>query len=212
MLDIYSLETLKKRKLSQVDSSTIIGVCGSIKPAPGYDSKSAARSFMSYALNSLNQVYENIVIIDLRDYAIPLFSGQTISELNDSSLNQINDALNKCGAVLFAIPVYWSGVSGVFKNFIDVFCGPSYDLPNGRDSTIFFKKHCGLIVISADYESATWGCENAIKIVNSIGMKQVDDPVLIANPRQNNYNATTTSNKLIELCGRLAQAVLKNTK
>lgn len=187
-----------------IRAGTLLGVCTSMKPARGRQGRSAARSILTYTLNSIRMIYPTVSLLDLRDYPLPLFDGRLPQEYNEPSVQIVWSCVNQASAILLSIPAYWSGVSGVFKNFIDTLCGPSYEMKE-RDITVFNNKYVGLLIIGADHLSAQAGAIQAQEIMNSTGAKLVGSPVVVSNPRSSNTKHSTFSQELIIVGAELAR-------
>jgi NAD(P)H-dependent FMN reductase len=189
-----------------VNSRTVLGVCASLKPAPGRQQKSAARGLLYYALGALVPIYPNVMLLDLRDHVPPPFDGRFPNEHPDRQLQFLHGCIDRAGALLLSIPAYWSGVSGVFKNFIDVLCGPAYDLPS-PSSTVFSAKPVGLIVVGADQSSARCGEQQARIILESCGAVLAGPPLAFGNLRDETQSAASLA-LLPALAAELARSVL----
>lgn len=174
------IRTLKSPQ--EINSTTLLGVCTSIKPAPGYSSRSAVRSLLSQALETVATIYPDTYLLDLRDHPPPFFDGRMPEKYDDASLQFVRECIERAGALLLSVPAYWSSVSGVFKNFVDVSCGPVYDMDDSF-TTIFTNKFVGLVVVGADEASAHAGADQARQIMLSTGANVVGTPVVVANPR-----------------------------
>lgn len=188
-----------------VNLGTVLGICTSLKPALGRDQKSAARGLLHYALGTLVSVYPNVMLLDLRDHVPPPFDGRLPIEHPDEQLHFIYDCVDRAGALLVSIPAYWSGVSGVFKNFVDVLCGPAYDLPSPH--TVFSGKPVGLIVVGADDSSARCGEQQARIILESCGAVLATGSLAFGNLRGETLEPESIA-LLPALAAELARAVL----
>jgi NAD(P)H-dependent FMN reductase len=187
-----------------VDAATLLGVCASLKPASGRQDRSAARSILSYALQTVGAVYPQISLLDLRDHPPPFFDGRMPPDYEDPALEFVWSSVGRAGALLLAVPAYWSGVSGVFKNFVDVLCGPTYDLKDGA-STVFEDKPVGLLIVGADDASAPAGAIQAQEIMRSTGAQLIGRPVVVANPRTGGLEEAGLTHELIALSAELAR-------
>lgn len=161
---------------------SVLGVCASLKPAPGSAGRSATRSVLQAALGALARTYPHTFLLDLRDRPPPLFDGRMPEDRPEPEVRFSLECVRRAGALLLSVPAYWSDVSGVFKNFVDVLCGPAYDLPDPKD-TPFSGKLVGAIVIGADEPSTIAGVEQTRAILESVGARFVAEPIAIANPR-----------------------------
>lgn len=189
---------------SEIASTTLLGICASLKPARGRRERSATRSLLTYSLGAIRAVYPDVALLDLRDHPPPFFDGRLPHESEDATLEFLWSGVDRAGALLLSVPAYWSGVSGVFKNFVDVLCGPAYDL-EGEGGTVFTGKPVGAIVVGADDASARIGGIQVQVILRSTGATLVGEPVVVANPRSRAIEATSLAHELVALGGELAQ-------
>ena len=189
-----------------VVSSTLLGICASLKPAAGQNARSAVRGLLAHGLEVVAKVYPEVCLLDLRDHPLPHFDGRRPEALNDPAAALALSCVSRSGALLLAVPAYWSGVSGVFKNFVDVLCGPVYDLDAGA-RTVFAGKPVGLLIVGADETSALLGAEQAVQVMTSTGSRVVGKPVVVGDPRsQSGENATARiAAELIALTAELAR-------
>ena len=192
----------------EINSTTLLGVCASLKPAPGYPSRSAARSILSNALDTVATVYPDIYLLDLRDHPPPFFDGRMPEKYDDASLNFVRECIERAGGLLLSVPAYWSSVSGVFKNFIDVACGPVYDMGDSF-TTIFTNKFVGLVVVGADEASAHSGADQACQIMLSTGANLVSNPIVFANPRVLGPKMETLLQEVVATGAVLARHILQ---
>jgi NAD(P)H-dependent FMN reductase len=192
------------RRLGDVHSGTLLGVCASLKPGPGRGDRSAARGLLSYALQTVSTVYPEVALLDLREYPPPLFDGRGPHENEDPALRFIWSCIHRAGALLLSVPAYWSGVSGVFKNLIDTLCGPAYDMA-GPIVTVFKDKPVGVLIVGAEEESARAGVDQARRILLATGARLVDPPVVVSNPRSGHLQGGLLAGEMIALAGELAQ-------
>jgi NAD(P)H-dependent FMN reductase len=193
------------QKPSDVDRSTLLGVCASMKPAPGLNGRSAARSLLVSTLDLLSRAYPHVSLLDLRERPLPFFDGRMPLATNSAEVGFAWTCVDRAGALLLSVPAYWSGVSGVFKNFVDTLCGPAYDM-EGPVTTVFSGKPVGLLIVGADAESTRAGGEDAWRILESTGAEVLGEPVLVSNPRRGIDPSVTRS--LVELAGSLGQRVV----
>lgn len=167
----------------EVGAATLLGVCASMKPAPGQQTSSAARSVLRLVLGQVAPAYPEVGMLDLREHPLPLFDGRMPEQRPEPAVRHVHGCVSRAGALLLSVPAYWTAVSGVFKNFVDVLCGPAYDLTEGA-TTVFAGKPIGVIVLGADGPSTRAGAAQAIEIIEAVGARLVGAPVAIANPRE----------------------------
>jgi NAD(P)H-dependent FMN reductase len=177
---------------------SLVGICASMKPAPGLTNKSAAREFLSRALLALETVDHPVGMLCLRRTPLPFFDGRLPEDVSDAHVQLVLSYLQNTPRLLFSVPCYWGGVSGVFKNFIDVLCGPLYDMPEGR-KTVFHDKPVGLFVVGADTQSSERGAEQASHILSMAGARIIGTPVILGNPRRSTTSNAQVLGKLTDL-------------
>ncbi|HEX9942105.1 MAG TPA: NAD(P)H-dependent oxidoreductase [Thermoanaerobaculia bacterium] len=191
-------------RAEDIGAQTLLGLCTSLKPAPGRAGRSAARSLLIHALDLVADVYPEVSLLDLRDHPPPLFDGRMPEENDDPIVQLLASCIERAGALLISVPAYWSGVSGVFKNLVDVLCGPAYDM-QGPTATVFSSKPVGFLVIGAETASAQAGAEQTRAILLATGARLVGNPVIVADPRRHRDDMSAVSNGLAALAGELAQ-------
>ncbi len=198
------LGRLAVSRIEDVRPATVLGICASLKPAPGRQGRSAVRSLLTFALDHLANVYPEVALLDLRDHPPPSFDGRMPHDYDDPVLQLLWPCVDRAGALLLAVPAYWSGVSGVFKNFVDVLCGPAYDL-ECPSVTVFSNKPVGLLVVGAEEASTRAGADQARMTLLATGARLVGQPVLVADPRSRPMQIELVSRELAALAGELAQ-------
>ncbi len=189
----------------QVNPQMLLGLSISLKPGPGQTGRSAARSLLRHALATVGRVTPHVGLLDLRDHPIPLFDGRTPGECGSPAVEVISESVRTAGALLLSVPAYWGGVAGVFKNLIDVLCGPAYELVEG-EPTVFAGKPVGLIVVGADEGSAPAGASQASGIIAAVGARLMAPPVVVSNPRKADSSSSSLSADLVALSAELAAA------
>jgi NAD(P)H-dependent FMN reductase len=201
-----SVQTSIVRSVSDADDvtpRTLLGICTTLKPAPGRTGGSATRSLLTYALESVAAVYPDVAMLDVREHRLPLFDGRGGREYADPHLDLVTTCVERASTLLIGVPGYWCGVSGVFKNLIDTLCGAAYDLPQPR-RTVFTGKPIGLLVVGADDESGAAAAAQAIAILASTGATVAGEPMIVPNPRGRPIDARRVSSELAALAGNLA--------
>lgn len=157
-----------------VSRPSILAVSTSLKTA-----HSASRALLELAVDRIRPVYPAVDLLDLSACDLPLFSGT--DPTTNAGLSPLLERVRGCGGLLLSVPCYWDSVSGVFKNFVDVLCGPAYDL--AEPTTVFTGKPVGLIVVGADEPSATAGRIDAERIMGAVGANLIGEPVVVTEPR-----------------------------
>lgn len=190
------------RRVDDIGACTVLGVSSSLKPAPGRAQRSAARTLLSHGLAVLNTAYPDVSLLDLRDHPLPLFDGRGAADYESPDVEFVAGCVGRAGSLLLSVPAYWCGVSGVFKNFVDVLCGPAYD--NDDAPTVFTGKHVGLLVVGADDASAAAGARHAREIMASTRARLVDEVVTAGSPRSPAFDVGEVVNRLVALGAQLA--------
>ena len=191
-----------------LNRDSLLAVCATMKPGPGSSGQSATRSLVEETLiNQIGAVYCNVHVLDLRETPVPFFQGLLPEKIDDPHFQRAYQELDSCGAVLFAIPAYWAGVSGVFKNFIDVVCGPVYDFVEGR-KTVFQGKPAGILVVAADEASAEPAAVQASTTLRMAGALLIGNPVTVVNPRNHPEKLAAANIQLLELHIALIESLL----
>ena len=189
-----------------VSAVNLLGISASLKPAPSIASTSASRNVLVTALRGISAVFPHTLMLDLREHELPFFDGRMASERPEPSVHFALECVHRAGSLLFSIPAYWCGVSGVFKNFVDVLFGPSYEMEGS--TTVFTGKPIGAIVVGADEPSARFGSDQAAEILASTGARLVDAPIAIANPRLARPDEKQLWDRIAGLCATIARDTL----
>ena len=200
-----SLQTSVVRSVRDADdvtARTLLGICTTLKPAPGRTGGSATRSLLTYALGSVVAVYPDVAMLDLREHRCRC-SMAAAAARTDPHLDLVTTCVERARTLLIGVPAYWCGVSGVFKNLIDTLCGAAYDLPQPR-RTVLTGKKIGLLVVGADDESGAAAAAQAIAILASTGATVAGEPIIVPNPRGRPIDAGRVSSELATLAGNLA--------
>jgi len=165
-----------------MEDHKLLLICGSKKPAKNeINKKSAARELLN--LISLHIQRQNIKLnyIDLRNLDIPFFDGRKSSDYNSEDLFMILHEIALVDHIIISVPAYWGGISGVFKNLLDLIGGPIYD--NENSSTPLKGKIIGLLVVGSDDFSAFNAASQLRIILSSMGATVMNSHAIIGNPR-----------------------------
>ena len=81
---------------------------------------SLSANLINYVDSRIDKKNIQTKIIDLRDFKIPFCDGRNIDNYNPSIRNLYNEIKN-CDYLIFGFPVYCYSISGVMKNFLDIF-------------------------------------------------------------------------------------------
>ena len=184
--------SLECKEVNNAEQSqyALLGICASMKPAPGIVGKSAAREFLTQAIGIVAETHSDrrIGLLCMREHPLPFFDGRLPEAVPNNSISSVLKALERSNSLLVSVPCYWGAVSGVFKNFIDVTCGPAYEM-GAAWRTVFHGKKVGLFIVGADENSAQQGTAQAQQIFQSVGAKVVGAPVVLVNPRKSTGSA-----------------------
>jgi NAD(P)H-dependent FMN reductase len=127
----------------------ILAVCGSRKPAPGVNGRSAARELLRVVCHGMTEAGADHGWLDLRDLELPLFDGRGPDAYPDPDLARAAASVAAAEVLVLSVPAYWGGPSGVVKNFLDLLGGPAYDAPPDRPPPLSGKV-MALLVVGAD--------------------------------------------------------------
>lgn len=158
-------------------------LCGSKKPAPHSDRKSATREVLKVARDGIVDMglADQVAFLDVREMDLPWFDGRTAQEYDNPDLQRLVDHVEKATCLILSVPAYWGGPSGVFKNMIDLIGGPLYELDDAHKP--FHNKLIGLIVIGASEGDAQATLTTLKSTLESMGAWCEFDHVVIDNPR-----------------------------
>lgn len=203
------IPTIRIDTAETVAAGALLGIVTSLKPAPGHAGRSAVRGLIQHALVAVSTIFPRVALLDLRELPPPGFDGRMPGARPEPEVVTLMTSVAVAGALLLGVPAYWRGVSGVFKNFVDLLAGAAYDLD--ESPTVFAGKTVGLLVVGADPASAEAARVQAPAIMESVGCRIVAPPVLISDPRQVSVDHTTAGNELIALAALLARECLVST-
>ncbi|MDV6011963.1 NAD(P)H-dependent oxidoreductase [Haloechinothrix sp. LS1_15] len=147
-------------------------LCGSRKPAPGDDSRSAAREMLREVERGVRVTGHESAWLDLRELTLPWWDGRTGREYGNADLNHVCERIAASSAVVISAPSYWDALSGVVKNVFDL-TGP--DPWRGRVVA-------GLVVGMND-SSAYHGEDQLRQVVSAVGAWWAPYAFTIGNPR-----------------------------
>lgn len=165
-----------------MQEKSILLICGSRKPAPGKKIPSAARELLKVIQEGIKNAGGKINLIDLREVELPFFDGRTLDEYKNRDLNSAYDLINKSCLIVFSVPSYWGGPSGVVKNFLDLLGGPKYRDQTNQESP-FKNKIVGLLIVGDDDVSSQNSYTDMRTILNALGAWTLPNNVVIGNPR-----------------------------
>lgn len=166
-----------------MQEKSILLICGSRKPPPGKKIPSAARELLKVIQEGIKHAGGKTNLIDLRGVDLPFFDGRSIDEYKNRDLNYAYNLINKSSLIVFSVPSYWGGPSGVVKNFLDLLGGPKYRDQANQESP-FKNKIVGLLIVGDDDASSQNAHTNMRTILNALGAWTLPNNVVIGNPRQ----------------------------
>lgn len=82
------------------------------------DSKSA--QLINHAIGLIDTNFFEISHIDLRDIEVPFCDGRDLSDY-PKHISELYSQIGKTDYLVFGFPIYCYSISGVFKNFLDIF-------------------------------------------------------------------------------------------
>jgi len=103
---------------------TILALAGSLR------TYSINRKLLNIGVEQLHEAGANVVLVDLRDYPLPLYDGDLEEEHGvPQAARELRRLMMDCHGLLIASPEYNGSVSGVLKNMLDWCSRPADDGP-----------------------------------------------------------------------------------
>lgn len=75
---------------------------------------------------------QNVELLDLRDYKLPLANGHGQSAYDDPQVKGIHDRISKAQGIIIAAPIYNNSVGAVTKNLIELTTHPHMSILSGK--------------------------------------------------------------------------------
>lgn len=179
----------------------IVVINATKKPAPSAEGNSATRTLLKNALEKVSPHYSNFKYYDIREMDLPFFDARSTDLYECQDLNNIIDDIGNAKGVFLGVPGYWSGVSGCFKNLIDLIGGAHYD--SLEPNTVLNGKFFSGFAVGTDNLTTLRTAEQAYSILVSLGARPVDRIIPIPNPRSPTFDLPTSEliilNSLVHL-------------
>ncbi|MHB8464123.1 MAG: NADPH-dependent FMN reductase [Acidimicrobiales bacterium] len=168
--------------IAELESDVLL-VCGSKKPPPEGQSRSAARELLRAVQLGIEEHGRGTTWLDVRDLDLPWFDGRAVEQYHSPDLNRAVEMVEASRSIVFSVPCYWCGPSGVFKNLLDLLGGAAYDQPEDA-TTPLSGKHAGLLIVGADKASAQASAGGLRETLAAMGAWTTPRELLVPNPRQ----------------------------
>ncbi|MCM2446906.1 MULTISPECIES: NAD(P)H-dependent oxidoreductase [unclassified Rahnella] len=179
----------------------IVVINATRKPAPSVQGNSATRTLLNNALEKVTPHYDSFKYYDIRDMDLPFFDARETKLYNSLDLNNLLTDLVKAKGVFLGVPGYWSGVSGCFKNLIDLICGAHYD--SLEPETVLKGKYFAGFSVGTDNLTTLRTAEQTYSILVSTGALPAERIIPIPNPRSASFDLETSEililNALVQL-------------
>lgn len=160
----------------------VLLLCGSLKPVPGREGRSATRQLLKLVERGLvDHASTSHHMIDLRDLTLPFYDGRTAEEYASPSLDKLRQSMLSCEQLVVSAPAYWRSVTGALINAMNLVGGPLYDFPEG--ASLLNGKLVRLIVTGAEYADAVFGASQLRSLFESMGAVVHPQEILIGNLR-----------------------------
>lgn len=157
-------------------------ICGSMKPSPGRDSKSAARELLNTVKKGFDDHnYDDYKIVDLRNLKLPFFDGRNTNEYQNDSVDYLYNSMLEAKHIIVSAPSYWRSVAGAVINAINVIGGPLYDFPEKKE--LLIGKKISLIVVGAEFVDAVHGSSQLRNTFTSMGATVIRKEIIVGNLR-----------------------------
>lgn len=154
---------------------TVVCVSGSVKAT-----KSASRSLVNAGAEFIRP-HVNVTVLDLAAHPLPHYAGHLPKDHPDAAVREVATLIASADALVLGIPCYWGMPAGPLINFVDLVCGPAYDLR--RPDTPFTGTGVGVVLVGADDASAEQAVTPVVNMVKTLGASLIGEPLLVANPR-----------------------------
>lgn len=164
------------------EARKMLAVCGSRKPPPGSDARSAARELLRAVVAGAEQEGTACEWLDVRDVKLPLFDGRSLADYGDPELARVADAFARHSLLVLSVPAYWGGPAGVVKNLLDLVGGAAYDAPPDVEPPLAGKV-AALLVVGADPLSADVALASLRTTLAAMGAWVAPRAHVIGNPR-----------------------------
>ena len=87
--------------------ASFLAICGSRKPAPAVDKRSAARELLRAVVQGMTEAGARPRWLDLRDLDLPHFDGRSVEEYHNPDLTLAADAVRRSDVIVLSVPAYW---------------------------------------------------------------------------------------------------------
>lgn len=81
---------------------------------------SRSAKLIKFTANRLKELGNEIQIIDLREREIPFCDGRKLADYS-TGIQDLYDDIKSTDSIIFGFPIYCYSISGVLKNFLDIF-------------------------------------------------------------------------------------------
>ena len=81
---------------------------------------SRSAKLIQFTANRLKEFGNEIQIIDLREREIPFCDGRKLADYS-TGIQDLYDDIKSTDSIIFGFPIYCYSISGVLKNFLDIF-------------------------------------------------------------------------------------------
>ncbi|MBP6986488.1 MAG: NAD(P)H-dependent oxidoreductase [Alphaproteobacteria bacterium] len=111
---------------------------GSKKAAPmlviscSLNTTSNGANLAKYAFEHLKSQGQDVELVDLRDYKLPMANGHGQSAYDDPQVKVLHDKILKAGAILIVAPIYNNNVAAVAKNLVELTTHAHKDVLSGK--------------------------------------------------------------------------------
>ncbi len=157
-------------------------ICGSMKPSPLKESKSAARELLNIVKKGFDEhKYYDYKIMDLRDLKLPFFDGRNTFEYQNDNVDDLYNSMLEAEHIIISAPSYWKSVAGSVINAINVIGGPLYDFPEKKE--LLNGKKISLVVVGAELVDAVHGSSQLRNTFSSMGATVLGKEIVVGNLR-----------------------------
>lgn len=135
------------------------------------------RRLVKFAADRVREAGSEVTLIDLRDFALPLYDGDLEdAEGAPANATKLYELMKLHGALLLSCPEYNSSISGVLKNAIDWVSRPRQGEPS---LAAFSGKVAALLSASPGALGGLRGLSHVRSILSSIGVLVIPNQVSV---------------------------------
>lgn len=148
-----------------------------------------------------------VTVIDLKDYALPIFDEDLEKDMNSQALNQLRRLFSSANGLLIASPEYNGSFSSVLKNTLDWLSRPSQDQSY---APAYGQLTVGLMAASPGGLGGIRGLSHIRELMSNLGSLVVPNQIAVgASYEAFDENGTLTNGAMSDRLDALVQQVIQ---